>query len=271
LKLSFTTFACPQWSLDRALTAAVRHGYEGIELRIDAGHQHGVEVATTTKQRMDIRHTLAEVGVQPCCLATSLQFTTDGVVDQAKARIELAAEIGCPGLRVLGGPIKTRAPIEDLINQAGQQLHQAAQLADQAGIELWLETHDVFSKGADAAAVVRAADHPAVGIVYNNRNPYCHGEALDVTIDVLQGLVRYTHFHDAAHSPDQLIIRPFGKGDLPIGEMYQALTAMGYDGYLGGEWFYDQYGPTPDRSLHTYYQDVNTLMRRHRRDKGTAA
>lgn len=263
MKISFTTFACPEWDLDQIVAAAVKHGYHGVEFRIDAKHHHGVEISTPSGQRMEIRDRLSNSGIEPCCLATSIQIIQETAMSMLPARIELAAEIGCPGLRILGGK-----PVEDmathqLIERATEQLHRAGELVAESGIELWLETHDSFSKAADAAAAVRAAAHPAIGISYNNIHPIRRGESLELTIAALTGLVRHVHFHDGMNNPEQVIVTPIGAGQMPIDDTFTSLVQMGFDGYLSGEWFHNQYGNTPDESLQKYHRDMKRLARRH--------
>ena len=263
MKISFTSFTCPDWDIEQIITTAVKHGYHGIEFRIDAGHQHGVETTSSSAQRMEIRDRLQSSGIEPCCLATGIQIIHNNSLSQLPSRIELAAEIGCTGLRVLGGRTTEDIGIDQLIEQAAELLNRAAEIASQSGIELWLETHDNFSRGAHAAAVVRAARHPAIGISYNNIHPIRHGEPLDLTVAAISGLIRHTHFHDGMNNQEQVIITPMGAGQMPIDDTFLALIQIGFDGYLSGEWFHNQYGNEPDDSLAQYHREINKLARKH--------
>lgn len=263
MKLSFMTFACPTYSVEQVVDTAVRHGYQGVEFRTDAKHAHGVEITADREERKHIRRVLEKNEIEACCLATSLQFATDKVLDELQPRLDLAHDIGCPGLRVFCGPMPAGAKMSDTIEKVGRQLRAAAVLAEQAGVQLWLETHDTMSKAADAAAAVRAANHPAVGMNYDNMHPYRMGEDLETTLAALGTLVRHTHFHDAIGKPDVVMIKPLGKGDLPMDDMFLALKNMGFTGYLSGEWFNEMYGPTPGESLQQFHDDMHTLGERH--------
>ncbi len=263
MKTSFMTFACTDWRLDQIVAAANRYGYDGIEFRCDAGHLHGVEVTASAAERRATRSLLQRAEVEACCLATSLQFATDQVVDQAPARIELAADIGCPALRVFCGPRPEGASMDQVIDAVAKRLHMVAETSRQAGVQLWLETHDTFSKAADAGAAARRADHPVIGINYDNMHPYRMGEDLETTVAALGTLVRHTHFHDAINSPEQVVIRRVGEGQMPTDDMFAALVKMGYDGYLSGEWFHNHYGETPEESLEAYHEDMTDLALRH--------
>ncbi len=262
MKISFMTFACPEWSLDEVIAAAGRHGYHGIEFRCDGKHAHGVEVFTGESERRAIRKKLEKADVEICCLATSLQFAREVVHDEAPARIKLAADLGCPALRVFCGPPPIDGERDTMIRTVAENLREIANLAEQSHVQLWLETHDRMSKGVDAAAAVRMANHPNIGINYDNMHPYRQGESLETTVEAIDGLVRHTHFHDAINAPDKVIVTPFGQGQMPLDEMFTALLKMSYDGYISGEWFGDMYGAKPDDALAQFHQDVTGLAER---------
>jgi sugar phosphate isomerase/epimerase len=263
MKLSFMTFACPTWTFQEVVDAAVRHGYHGIEFRCDATHAHGVEVTTDAQRRHEIRDALEDAGVRACCLATSLQFAADRVLEEAPARIDLAAEIGCPALRVFCGPVPEGLHLHELHHRVAAHLREVAPRAQQSGVQLWLETHDTFCRAADAAEAVRQADHPAIGINYDNMHPYRKGEGVPQTFAELADLIRHTHFHDAVNHPEQVVIKPLGEGQLPMDEMFLGLVNAGYNGYLSGEWFGTMYGEDPDTSLQRFKRDIETLADRH--------
>lgn len=262
MRLSFMTFACPEWPIRRIVHTALRLGYHGVEFRCDAKHAHGVEVTASSSDRRTIRKWLTDSGVEACCLATSLRFADDKVIEAAPSRIELAADIGCPALRVFCGPIPEGLDLAGTIDKVASNLREVAPIAAQAGVQLWLETHDTMCKAAPAAAAVRAANHPAVGLNYDNMHPFRLGESLTETETAITGLVRHTHFHDSINSPDTVVIKPIGEGELPIDDMFRMLVAMDYRGYLSGEWFNDQYGPDPESSLARFHSDMTNLASR---------
>ncbi|MCE9591459.1 MAG: sugar phosphate isomerase/epimerase [Planctomycetes bacterium] len=263
MKLSFMTFACPSYSIEQVVDTALRLGYHGIEFRIDANHSHGVEVVADKAERKRIRRLLEKNEIEPCCIASSLQFATASVLDELRPKLSLAHDLGCPGVRVFCGPMPPGAKMPDVIDKVGRQLRTAAHLAEEVEVQLWLETHDTMSKAADAAAAVRFVDHPYVGINYDNMHPFRMGEDLETTVAALGSLVRHTHFHDALKNPDVVMIKPLGQGELPMDEMFLALKNMGYTGYLSGEWFGDMYGATADASLKQFRDDMQSLADKH--------
>ncbi|MCX5661884.1 MAG: sugar phosphate isomerase/epimerase [Planctomycetota bacterium] len=268
MKLSFMTFACEKWSLEQVIAGAVRHGYHGIEFRTDAQHAHGVEATATPAARREAKARLSDAGISACCIATSLQFATDKSLEEAPARIDLARDLGSPGLRVFCGPLPAGVTGKAAHELVAGRLRKAAERAAAAGVELWLETHDSFSKAADVAATVLLAGHSSVGINYDNMHPYRNGETLDETLKALGDLVRHTHFHDAVGKPEVVLIKPLNHGDLPMDAMFRALGSKGFDGYLSGEWFGTQYGQDSDSSLAAFAYDMRALAERNGRRLG---
>jgi sugar phosphate isomerase/epimerase len=252
MKISFMTFACPTLSFDEVVALAVRHAYQGIEFRSDAGHKHGVELAATAEQRSLYRHKLVEAGVEACCLATSLQFVNKTAVDQAPALIDLAADLGCPALRVFCGPLPAGLEIDNAVPVVANNLRRVVERALYSGVKLWLETHDSISKSVYAGRIVRLVDHPALAINWDNMHPYRNGESLATTWQAIAPFIQHTHFHDALNDPGAPVITPFGQGQLPIQAMFNLLRQANYQGYYSGEWFDTQMGADADASLEAH-------------------
>lgn len=264
MKISFMTHVCGEWPLSRVIDAALKYGYHGIEFRIDARNQHGVEVSATAAERRAIRTQLERAGIEPCCVATSLFAHQEQVLRDAPARIQLASDIGCPGIRMFcGAPLPAGMTTAEAIERCGRNLAQLAPLAEQAGVGLWLETHDTLCKAADAVAAIRLAAHPSVALNFDMLHAFRMGEPLETSLACARGLVRHTHFHDAVTGPGVLDIVPFGCGNTPLDAMLKGLDDLGYDGYVSGEFFAGNYGPDPERAIEAFRDDIVTLMARN--------
>jgi sugar phosphate isomerase/epimerase len=260
MKMSFTTFACPNWSFRQIIRAGAKHQYNGVEFRIDAGHAHGVEAWTSISERKKLREQIEKLDLTVACIASSLQFVVEGMVDQAVERIKLAADVGARGIRVFFGQLpEGMTSLDEAVERVTRQLREAAETAHALDVEIWIETHDVLCRGADAAAIVRAVDRPNVGVCYNNLHPIRKGESLETTIAHLAPMIRHVHLHDGLNWPDKVVVTPFGRGDMPLDDTLQALNNIGYDGFLSGEWFHNQYGDKPEDALELYSFEVRAL------------
>jgi sugar phosphate isomerase/epimerase len=266
MRLSFMTFACPTWPLADVLEAARAYGYDGLEPRLDVAHAHGIEIALDQGGRRAVRAAAADSGIELCCLATSLGFAVTEppkraeLLAAATERLRLAADLGAPGIRVFAGGVSAGTPLEEALSACAENLRAAGDVAADLGVELWLETHDTVSRGELAGQVVNAADHRAVHINYDILHPVRLGESLDDTFAALAGHIRHSHWHDARLRPDQLDITPIGEGELPLAEIVARLAAVGFEGYLSGEWFVEQMSAEPHESLSDYARAMRALM-----------
>lgn len=263
MKISFMTHACPEWGIGQVVDAAVRYGYQGVEFRTDTGNKHGVQVTSGNDERAAIRRTMEKAGIAACSIATGLFCHKEQFVADAPAYLQLAADIGCPGLRVFCGPIPEGMTTAQAIELCGRHLRQVAPLAQKAGVGLWLETHDTFCKTADAVAAIRLADHPSVGLTYDMLHPLRMGESLETTFGLIHGLVRHTHFHDVVLGKEPLKLVRFGQGSTPMDAIIQGLVKLGYDGYLSGEWFVNDLAPSSEKSIEMFRDDIMSLCRRN--------
>src|SRR5262245_49076399 len=98
------TFSCPTANWAEGLELARRYGYDGVELRMESGQGHGVEISTGAEKRTEIRKRAENAGVAIACVATGWKLADpSGNIESAKRSVDLAGDIGCARLRVFGG------------------------------------------------------------------------------------------------------------------------------------------------------------------------
>ncbi|NJL30557.1 MAG: sugar phosphate isomerase/epimerase [Phycisphaerales bacterium] len=117
--------------------------------------------------------------------------------------------------------------------------------------------------------VIKLADRPELGVVYDIMHPFRDGETLAETMVQLQGLIRHVHFHDALNDRKKVVVTPMGKGQLPVDEILDALIKSGYNEYLSGEWFHDMYGSEPEEALGLYMQEISEMLSKREIRPGT--
>ena len=251
LKYSFMTFACPQYSLDEVIAAAVRYGYDGVEPRAAEGHRHGVELERTPAERAVFRRQFEDAGVAVACVATSIQYNQpepsqrQAMADLTKAYCALAADIGAQRIRVFCGHDPDFSDHDTVATRVGECLDACAETAAETGVFICLETHDFFCAGADVAAVCGAVDSPWIRATWDTQHPVTVGEDMDVTASLLMPYVEHVHFHDVDRMNGRNECVPIGEGQTPIGEFLALFRKQGYGGFVSGEWFYNN-GPETD-------------------------
>ena len=264
MKLSFMTFACPQWTLAEVLRGATRYGYRGVEPRVLAGHKHGIEPDMPAAERARVRQAFADGGLANCCVATSCRFAeTDPAkrranVDALKRHVELAADVGAPRIRVFGGVRPQGMTAEDGIRIVAEDLRAGADLAAEMGVTICLETHDDFARGETVAAVLARADHPALRANWDVMHPHTHGEAAEATWAALRGKVEHVHCHDTKQVDGRWPTLMPGAGELPLGTFLGWLAEAGFAGYLSAE-YWTELGP-PEKTLPEYVGRMREIL-----------
>src|SRR3984885_4595617 len=116
MRVSFSTLACPDWTMPQIIAMAEGEGYGGIELRFVQGEDSlwklpvfsGEELASTKRE-------LEDRALSISCLDTSCRFHSpdaaerEGWIAEGQRMADLAAELGAPGLRVFGDTIQPGA------------------------------------------------------------------------------------------------------------------------------------------------------------------
>lgn len=241
MKYAFMTFSCPQWTLEEVLAAAQRYGYDGVELRVDANHNHSVEVTNPPEQRAAARRAATAHGVALCCIATSCKFADPATVAQniadARSRIDLAGDLGAQVVRVFGGKIPPGLGRQQATESVVQALATLAGQAAQRGVYLALETHDDWCDPQAVLAVMSRVNHPNVGVNWD----YMHTlriakTSVDEAFAALAPHIRHVHFHDGSLAADNLEFLPIGQGEYDHRRVLELLCSVDYEGYLSGEW-----------------------------------
>jgi len=233
------TFSAPELGLGEVLRTARGFGYDGVELRLDAGHKHGVEVGLDPAGRRAVREKAADGGVDLCCLATSCRFadpeTVPLNVSDALERIALAGDLGVPRMRVFGGAIPDGMGRAEAVEGVAQCLRLLADAAAAHGVVVCMETHDDWCDPEHVAEVLARVDHPAVAANWDVMHPVrAAGATVESAFQTLRPWIRHLHVHDGTLPEGAL--RPMGEGGIDHRRIIELLLEEGYGGYLSGEW-----------------------------------
>ncbi len=244
MKISFMTWACPDWTLAQILTGAIRYGYDSVEPRVEAEHAHEIDLDTTKKQRKAIKQQFADCGVEISALATSRRYAIASdhelaeSIDLTKQYIDLAADLGCENLRVFGGGTPEGMDFGDAKKTVAESLRECGEHAAKRKVYLCLETHDSYSLSGDCLETVLMADHPNVVICWDILHPCRMGEDIETAFNNVRNHVRHCHVHDATlgEEPGSYEMKLMGEGDVPHDEAVKLLASIKFEGALSGEW-----------------------------------
>jgi fatty-acyl-CoA synthase len=242
MKLAFSTLACPAWTIEETVEAALRLGYDGLELRLlDGEVLDPVADAKKIGRAVDLARL---AGLAVCAFDTSCRFNLRQAADRATqvdellAWLRLAAAHGIPVVRVFGGdrePDDT-ASEQEANARVAEALHQAAPAAEREGVTVALETHDAFSAARRVAQILADVPSTAVGALWDSHHPYRMGESAEEVISLLGKRIVHVHVKDARQAGSDWELVLLGEGEVPIRQQLGALRRAGYAGYVSLEW-----------------------------------
>jgi sugar phosphate isomerase/epimerase len=242
MKLAYTTLACPNWKFEQCVDAALRCGYEGLELRLLDGEI--INSALDDTQRQRIRACAARAGLAIIGLDTSVRIaqteaqSRSDQIQEGLALLELAHDLEAPFIRVFGGP-PGGVPAEAAVASAIATLELLVPRGRELGVAIALETHDAFASSTLVSQTISQVNDPGMGALWDFMHPYRLGETPEDTSRRLQGCLLHVHVKDGRRpqqQQDDWKLTLLGEGDVPALEMLTALQGIGYNGWLSVEW-----------------------------------
>lgn len=243
MKIAYSTLACPQWTVEEAVAAAVHSGYDAIEWRLADGELIGPETPEPVLRRL--RDVPIASGIAIACLDTSCRVVQASsqeraeTIEAAQRMLDIAASIGAPFVRVFGGPLPDGMTHAAMIAPTAEVLQRIGTYAAERNIVVTLETHDAWSDSANVLALIHAAASPAVKVLWDIHHTYRSGETPTQSVTTLGTSIAYVHVKDGRprpNIPDAWELCLLNEGIVPLQEAYTALKHSGYDGYISLEW-----------------------------------
>jgi sugar phosphate isomerase/epimerase len=245
MKLSFSTLACPDWTLPQIIAVGSDSGYDGIELRFVENEDslwrlsalRGTGLAETKKN-------FADRGLAISCVDTSCRFHFPDPMerkfwlDEGERMSDLAAELGAPGIRVFGDAIQPGADSASTKAWIAECIQELAEKSTSKGVSVWLETHGDFASGKETEAILAQTVASNVGVIWDPANCFLQsGETPSAGAEGLGMQIRHVHLKDMQVDGGKswrLVLT--GKGNFPLAEVLSALRNLKYDGFLSFEW-----------------------------------
>ncbi len=202
IKLGFMTFVLPEWEIERVVKFAKKAGYNGVEIRVDAGHKHEISSQSSADVRKYVKKLFADEGVDIPCVATSVQFSSSDPakrqenVESAKANLDLAADLGAGVVRMFaGGGIPGLT--DEVAAYVAEAFDEVGDYAKASGVCPMLECgHDIIKGAVEASNVIKRVKTSNFGALWN------HSDMDDQTFNALKSHIRHFHVHKEVLSPD---------------------------------------------------------------------
>jgi sugar phosphate isomerase/epimerase len=223
-KIAFSTLACPTWDFEQIVTAGIRDGYDGVEIRQVGGETDLLTVPAFDRSRRGasrefLKRARTSAGSRSfsiCGLASSVRFDypqeseRDAQFSIGKAYVELAAELEAGFVRVFGDvlPASSKSasskPVERelALDQVADGLNRLGDFAAPHEIDILLETHGDFADSRAVKDLFGRINSPRVGVLWDTHHPWrFYEESPESTFTNLKPWIRHTHWKDSVTLP----------------------------------------------------------------------
>jgi len=252
-----------QWTLSKLIDVCVKAGYPYIEFLQDFKQPHGLEWDTPKRKYLDAKKKLEEAGLRFGSLTSCQTFHAPEEsermesVKRVKRVIDMAKEVGCDHVRVLGDQLPANEVERiDVVDNIAMCIEELGEYAG-TDLDVSIEVHGSFTDPYYAMMVVQKIDMPNVGLVFNSQWPvgkpwkYSLPEGTPSIRPFFEMIFPYltsVHLH-AMETPAVLGYYQ---------EFFQLLVENGYSGYVANESAYT--GPDPEKVLRLYTALFQTMI-----------
>lgn len=241
MRLGLVTYnVAKDWDIEKIITTLEPLGYEAVELR--STHAHGVEPGISEDRIRQVRDRFARSTVRLLSLGSACEFhSTDEAerrknVEEAKAFLELAHDLGCWGVKVRPNGLPEDVPADTTIRRIGEALQVLGEYGARYGVETWVEVHGKDTKEPQRMReIMDACGHPQVGVCWNSNLDEVRDGSIAYAFELLKDHIMNVHINRITKYPTR--------------EFFGLLRSIGYQRYCLGEL---QESCEPERFLEYY-------------------
>jgi sugar phosphate isomerase/epimerase len=242
--LSFSTLACPDWSINTVITKAVEFGYDAIEWRGGlAGH---VKPTLPPTEITALRKMSNDAGLAALAITTYTSFVShlpeerQANVDELRRYADLAAEVDATYIRVFLGELPEGAHIDSsLYKNISDCLNAACKYAESVGVKIAVEPHGDFARSSLVSPIFdRDSSHPELRVIWDIGNTFAAGEDPAASFELLRDRLAYVQVKDGKRLESGWQLSRLGEGHVPLMRAFELLFAYGYKGAFSVEWEY---------------------------------
>jgi sugar phosphate isomerase/epimerase len=244
MKLSFSTLGCHDYTLDQIIDCGKKFGFDGVELR-------HVEKTVSLWELPDFNSAVAlakakrkieDAGLTVSCVGASGSFAKAGLAHRAeqmelfKRWAEVARGLGCPYIRVFGGPVPDGQSMEETLKWDTEGYNEAIPVIAKYGVTMLLETHDSFSLSKTLLSLLKNLEGD-FGVIWDILHPLRFGESVEDTWKNIGPWVKHVHVKDSkVFSKTDFDFMFLGEGIVPVPKIMEILKKGGYSGHYSFEW-----------------------------------
>jgi sugar phosphate isomerase/epimerase len=231
MKLGLVTYQmAAQWDVDTIIKNCAATGFQGVELRTT--HAHKVEDTLSKAERAEVKKKFNDGGIIAYGIGTAFEYHSPDQsivrqnVEGSKRCIELAADLGCEGIKVRPNGLPKEVAEEKTLQQIGLNLREVAAAGKDSGIKVWMEVHGKDTCRVDRMRkIIDHADHSNAYVTWNcNPGETDANGSIKPNFELLKkhiGCVHIQELWDTKRYPWQ--------------EIFTLLKSIGYTGWTSYE------------------------------------
>ena len=240
--VTFSTLACPGWSIRTVIERAAEYGYDGIEWR--GGPLGHLQPGMPESEKADVRSMSDDAGLFALAVTAYTSFVSPDAaerqsnIDELRRYADLAAELGATYVRAFLGELPESTKIDSLIyRNISKCLNAASRYAASVGVTIAVEPHDNFARSSLVFPVLEQTG-PRVRVIWDIGNTFAIGEEPREGFPMLRDRLAYVQVKDGTRNGSQWQLSAVGKGNVPLRQAFEMLIAHGYEDALSVEWEY---------------------------------
>jgi len=207
--------------LPRLISVCEASGMEGVELR--STHAHGVEPRISKARRREVKAMFADSPVRLYALGSSCEYHSPEAtvvaknIDETKRFVDLAADLGCWGVKIRPNGLPRGVPEEKTLAQIAGAIRTCAEYAGPRKVMLFIECHGRGTSRPDRmASIIKQVDHPWACLCWN-----CNG------VDIEDGSIR-RYFRLCEPYIQHVHTRGLTQKGYPYEELFRLLKAADF-------------------------------------------
>ncbi len=231
MKLSFSIQNWKEMQWEQLCAAAVETRLQGVEMVDIMGPVfRGKNSPTNPDRSAGVRRTLLGQGLEVPCIGTVLDWCNPDHPGEFEECVETAVNLGIPCVSV-----HSQCDDDD---QNGEVLSRLLEMTEGRPVTVLVETAFRYADTRKLRDLLnRFADDERLAALWKmEQTVFTAGEDAETSITNLGAYVRHVHLHDGRMADGSMVPELIGEGALPLGDLFNALRSVNYDGFVSLVW-----------------------------------
>ncbi|HHW31366.1 MAG TPA: sugar phosphate isomerase/epimerase [Clostridiaceae bacterium] len=239
-KLSFTTMATPDRSSVEVIQMAKRYGYQGVDMRLGS-YKSELQMDSSIKAIRELRNIFDTEGILPSGLLCYAELDKkepscwEKFRDEIYRCLDISFELGSPSIRIWLSSPKQFDDSYGYIHRAVEMLAEILD-KDKSGVSIILQNHRKKVTALELAEIITKVGSPRLGMAFSPEHSVIGNENLNEVCNAVRPFTKQLYIADVKLRDSEYTDVLPGKGDVPIGEIYDTFGGENFKGWVTFKW-----------------------------------